>query len=312
MVEGLYPYDPKYGQIIQSDVPGVHPDRAFLAHLVLENPAAASVDGIGKINMGAEVQEITEGINKPDYPRALSIKGNVSGIAGNIEITGTNYAGEVITEILAANGTTAKHGNKAFATVIKVKLPIQAHTPAAQTETITVTAACATAGDITVAVTAAALGDDSPVSVTVPVVTVMDDVTKVATAIVAALNNNEVISAAFTASNEAGIITLAAKEPAANDGDLTIAVTAGDTGITAGASTNGTAGVPYDIISIGWNDKIGLPYLLAHNTVLAAHLNNVLEVNAPTVTTSAAAVESNTIDLSSTLNGKRVDVYLMV
>ena len=64
--------------------------------------------------------------------------------------------------------------------------------------------------------------------------------------------------------------------------------------------------------AIGFSEVLGLPYKLAHNTVLAAYKDNVKEATAPTVTTSATALESNTIDLNSALNGKVVDVYLMV
>jgi hypothetical protein len=64
--------------------------------------------------------------------------------------------------------------------------------------------------------------------------------------------------------------------------------------------------------AIGFGDKLGLPYKLAHNTVLAAYLNNVKESTAPTVAVSATAVESNTIDLNSALNSSVVDAYLMV
>jgi hypothetical protein len=64
--------------------------------------------------------------------------------------------------------------------------------------------------------------------------------------------------------------------------------------------------------SIGFGDKLGLPYKLAHNTVLATYLNNVKEGTAPTVAVSATAIESNTIDLNSALNGSVVDAYLMV
>lgn len=67
-----------------------------------------------------------------------------------------------------------------------------------------------------------------------------------------------------------------------------------------------------DTVSVGWGDKLGLPYLLAHNTVLAAYLNNVKEGTAPTVAVSATAIESNTVDLNSALNGSVVDVYLIV
>ena len=68
---------------------------------------------------------------------------------------------------------------------------------------------------------------------------------------------------------------------------------------------------PDDAARVGWGDKIGLPYKLPHNTVLHAHLNNVRE-SSVTVVTSSTAVESNTIDLNSALNGNDVDVYLVV
>ena len=63
---------------------------------------------------------------------------------------------------------------------------------------------------------------------------------------------------------------------------------------------------------MGTTDALGLPYKLAHNTVLEAYLNNAKEAVAPTVAVSATALESNTVDLNSALNGKAVDVYLFV
>ncbi|RTE05495.1 hypothetical protein [Paenibacillus whitsoniae] len=64
--------------------------------------------------------------------------------------------------------------------------------------------------------------------------------------------------------------------------------------------------------SIGFGEKIGLPYKLPHNTVQAAYLNNVKESTAPTVTTSETDLASNTVDLNSALNGSPVDIYLWV
>jgi len=67
-----------------------------------------------------------------------------------------------------------------------------------------------------------------------------------------------------------------------------------------------------DTVSVGWGDKLGLPCKLAHNTVLAAYHDNTKEATAATVVVSATALESNTVDLNTALNGKAVDVYLMV
>lgn len=293
---------------------GTKIDRAYLAHLEVpaaKAPAASSTGVLAATNLGAEAQTITTGITNPAVPRNLRIVGNVDGITGKVKITGTNYAGKVITEEIQANGTTAVDGSLAFKTVTKIELPIQNHTPAAQTETIEVTKAPDTDGDITVTVTAAALG--SPVSVTVSLeAAVHNDVTKTATAIVTELNEDDAVSAAFTASNELGVITLTANEPAANDDDLAIAVDAGSTGMTVGDSTNGTPGAPYDKISVGWGDKLGLPYFLTHNTVLAAYLGGTKETNAPSVSVDADNLENNTIDLYSDLDGTAVDIYFVV
>lgn len=64
--------------------------------------------------------------------------------------------------------------------------------------------------------------------------------------------------------------------------------------------------------AVGTGNKLGLGFKLAHNTVLSAYINNVKEANAPTVTVSASAQESNGITLDTALSGKVVDVYLIV
>jgi hypothetical protein len=65
-------------------------------------------------------------------------------------------------------------------------------------------------------------------------------------------------------------------------------------------------------VSIGFGEKLGLPYKLAHNTIRDTFLDNVKEATAPTVITSIPNLESNTIDLNSALKGKIIDIYLMV
>ena len=64
-------------------------------------------------------------------------------------------------------------------------------------------------------------------------------------------------------------------------------------------------------VSVGFGEKLGLPFKLAHNTVLFAFLDNTKEGTAPTVTVSATALESNTVDLETALSSKVVDVYLL-
>ncbi len=65
-------------------------------------------------------------------------------------------------------------------------------------------------------------------------------------------------------------------------------------------------------VDIGWGDALGLPVLLDHNSTLYATLNHVRESTAPTVAYSSEAVESNTIDLNSALNGKEVEAYFVI
>jgi len=64
--------------------------------------------------------------------------------------------------------------------------------------------------------------------------------------------------------------------------------------------------------SVGTNDKLGLNYKLAHNTLMKTFLDNTLEGTAATVTVSATVLASNTIDLHSALDGTVVDAYLII
>lgn len=196
----MYPYNHKMGQRIQTNVPGIAADRGFLAHfqVAAADAAAASATAIlAATALTDAAQAITADITDPAVPRSVTVKGNASGITGDVVITGTNAAGEEITETIALNGSTAVEGNKAFATITQVDLPAETH---------------------------------------------------------------------------------------------------------AGTDT----------VSIGTGTKLGLPWLLSHNTVLAAYLDNAKEGTAPTVTVSATAIESNTIKLNSALAAKVVDAYLIV
>lgn len=100
-------------------------------------------------------------------------------------------------------------------------------------------------------------------------------------------------------------------ETIALSGTSTVAGTkafASVTSVALPAKTNSSG----DTVSVGIGSALGLPYKLAHNTVLTAYLDNTKEATAPTVAVSASALESNTITLASSLSGKVVDAYLMV
>ncbi len=307
-----YAYNPFQGQRIQANEGDV--DHAYIAHV--EIPAgkavAADDDGVATIVLGEAEQNITAGITNPAWPRALSVKGSAASMTGNVVITGENAAGEEITETIALDGTTAAHGAKAFAKITKIEAPVQVNTPVAQVETATVVGTITTAGNAKVTVTAAAL-EGSPKDYAVEVAA-DDDAAAIAGKIRAVLEEDTDLTALFTVSGENAAVVLTANSPAANDTTLNIAID-NDTceGITTAAtSANTTQGVAPDILKVGWNDILGIPYMLAHNTVLAAYLNNVKESTAPTVTVDDEKLEENTIDLNSALNGTAVDVYLIV
>jgi hypothetical protein len=119
-------YNPKGGKI-KSDA-GFTVDRAFLAHFNIAAADAVAVSDTGihaAVMLGDAVQDVATGITNPVVPRNISVKGNASGIAGNVVITGTNYAGKEITETIALNGATAAEGALAFKTVTNVNLPIK-------------------------------------------------------------------------------------------------------------------------------------------------------------------------------------------
>jgi phi13 family phage major tail protein len=124
-----------------------------------------------------------------------------------------------------------------------------------QVESIEVTNECTTDGEITVTVTAATiLGTGSPASVVVPLATeTHDTAAKVASAVCNAINNDEVIGAAFRAYLIGAVIYLAAKTAAANDATLAIAFTVGSTGVTVGSSTAVVAG------TTGWGVPTAIP-----------------------------------------------------
>lgn len=65
-------------------------------------------------------------------------------------------------------------------------------------------------------------------------------------------------------------------------------------------------------VTIGFGDKLGIPYKLALNTVLKSFLNGALEAQAATVAASSTVLASNTVDLSSALDGHAVDIFLIV
>lgn len=61
--------------------------------------------------------------------------------------------------------------------------------------------------------------------------------------------------------------------------------------------------------AIGYGSKLGIGDKLAVNSVIAAFLNGTKESTAPTVAVSSSALESNTAQLNSSLNGNDVKLH---
>lgn len=100
------------------------------------SPAAASATAVhAAIALTNSTQNVATAITNPDVPRTVTVKGNASGITGNVVITGTNVKGESITDTIALNGSTEVEGIKAFKTVTNIALPAETH---AGTDTVSV------------------------------------------------------------------------------------------------------------------------------------------------------------------------------
>jgi hypothetical protein len=121
-----------------------------------------------------------------------------------------------------------------------------------------------------------------------------------------------------------GTITVVGTDLAGNVISETITPNAGATvvGAKAFATVTSVTGAGWvidgveataDKITVGFGALIGLPDKLTDTAqVLAASLANVKQATAPTVAVNATALESNTVDLDSALNGTAVKVYYIV
>ena len=129
----MYPFNRNMGQTIQTDVPGVQADRAFPAHFQVAAllATAASAAGIhAAIACSATLATtVTTAITSPGVPR--NITATAGGTAGDIKavqvtVVGTNFADEVITEVLpvfTVDTAGIVTGNKAFKTVTSISIP---------------------------------------------------------------------------------------------------------------------------------------------------------------------------------------------
>lgn len=129
---GLYPMNPRAGQLMQTDAAGVRVDRGFLAHYQVADAlaTAASTTGIhAAVTDNSAQQVITTGITQPSVTR--NVTATAGGTAADIKavqviVTGTNMNGDVIIETLPAftvNTAGSVAGSLAFKTVTSITIP---------------------------------------------------------------------------------------------------------------------------------------------------------------------------------------------
>ncbi|SMC63310.1 hypothetical protein [Sporomusa malonica] len=322
----IYPHNPT-DQKLKTDVRGVVVDRAFMAHFQVPatKAVAASTTGVHAAvacttpaiaatcvvkAASAETDILTTTI-----PASIGAAGNALSInlttAGNDTLAVTKDDETGVITIALANSTASKN------TATLTQAAIRALTTVGGVSVAAVT--CAAGGNWNTA--AVATGETAAVAFT-------GGQTAASQVVTTAITNPAVprnITATAGGGTAGDIKAIQVVVAGTNYLDQAItetlpAFTADTPGSVVGSKAfktvtsitipahDGTGATT----AIGWGDKLGLPYKLTHNTVLAAYLDNALESTAATVAVSATAIESNTIDLNSALDSKIVDAYLLV
>jgi hypothetical protein len=125
----LYPYNAGWPATIGSEAGPV--DRGFIANYEIV-PDTIDTDGIldGQAVSNSVTTTATEFLAQPDVARTITVLpvGTTNSVpAGDVVITGTDIAGNVITDALpfAENATAATESVKAFASITSILFPIQ-------------------------------------------------------------------------------------------------------------------------------------------------------------------------------------------
>ncbi|SPF48419.1 conserved hypothetical protein [Candidatus Desulfosporosinus infrequens] len=116
--------NPFLGELIQTNVTGVTCNWIQRADYQISPVATSNTAVLVLTTLTSLVQTITTGITNPDVVRNVVAKGAIVTSIGNVIVTGTDYAGAVLSETIALSGTNVVAGLKAFATVTQIALPI--------------------------------------------------------------------------------------------------------------------------------------------------------------------------------------------
>jgi len=322
----MYPYNHKKGQTIQTNADGVVCDRGFIAHFQVSATDATAADTAGIhaavacTTPAKSASAVVKAASSEDDTLTITAPAALGAAANALSVLLTTAEDDTLAvtaddetatiTIALANTTASKNAAAAVQAAIRLLetvggVDVSGFTCTAggdwNTKAVATgeTEAVPFEGGQTAAPTVITTGITQPSvprNITATAGGTAGDIAAVQVVIEGTNYADEPITEtldAFTA-NTAGTVT----------GDLAFKTVTKIT-IPAHDGTGATT-------AIGYGEKLGLPYKLSHNTVLAAYRDNVLESTAPTVTTSATALESNTIALGSGLNSKVVDVYLIV
>jgi hypothetical protein len=310
---GLAGYDPTRGQWLKTAGGIERVDRAFVAHYQIaaaDAVAAGVATVLAATPLTALVQTFDDGdvLAQPAAPRCLNITCDTANCSGNVVIVGLDSDGVAMGDTIALNGAATVSGDEAFASITGITYPVARY----QSGGIEVTAGSSAAADMTITVTAGALGAGSEV-LTVGVLN-GDSAEDVALAIVTAANLNADITGDFTFSADGANVIMTAKAFAAQDATYNIAFSgdgANGTGVTLGAYAGIVDGNPAGNVSIGTTDDMGLPHCLPYDTVVKI----VSAGTADTVATSSfheTTLGSNWVNPTAALNGSQIDIYYLV
>ena len=250
--------------------------RPFSGYNYKFAPVTTDNDGLlVDTDLGATTLVINKGeggLVDPDFPRVITVKGNVSGLVKHVLFEGTDFAGAAITDDITMNGASAVESLRAFRTITKITLPALTHTGRKQQETATANGTLSAAsGTVSVTIIAAGM-TGTGVPKLIPTTT-GDSASVWAGKVRDALSIDANVLAMFNVSGETTAIILTRKTEEADDGTLNIALANGtSTGvITAGTSVDTVTGVVHDRVRVGFVNKFGLPKVLLNAGLLLVH-----------------------------------------
>ncbi|SPF51817.1 conserved hypothetical protein [Candidatus Desulfosporosinus infrequens] len=120
----MAPMNPFMGEVAQTNVTGLNCLWLQKVDYQISPIAPNNTTVLANTALTASVQTLATGITNPDVARNTVVKGAIATSTGNVVVTGTDIGGNAITETIALSGTTVVAGNKAFAAVMQIVLPV--------------------------------------------------------------------------------------------------------------------------------------------------------------------------------------------